>query len=70
VTDRHRTKPVADVDSLRIGLETAVRQALDEGNLATCIGESGTIVLGVQMRLDQGRVFYIDSGLGFQRRML
>ena len=69
MTDKRAGKPIADVDALRAGLESAFREALEEGNLARCVGESGSIVLGVQLRLDKGRVFYVDSGLSFQRRI-
>lgn len=61
--------PIVDADGLRTGLEAAARQALSEGDLSRCVGESGTVVLSVQLRLDRGRVFYVDGGITFQRRM-
>lgn len=59
----------ASVEALRAGLESAVREALGETDLERVIGESGSLNLAVELRMDRGRVLYVDAGLAFQRRM-
>lgn len=58
-----------DETALKRGLAQATEIYLGETSIAHAVGESGRVVLCVEMLLDRGRSRWIKGAVSFERRI-